>query len=165
MVGLRDEGLNGCHLEPTHASGQPCTVFGHTLGLESDGTEQWCNSIAEIHEHTVGEVPLSKGPLVRNPRWMIGGLLPLETRTFCLECSGSRRHPWPTKCLCTFLPKESGQDRQGFLEGLPRPDNSEARECVRQESSSSDVYKSTDVAEGYMQSANTMRMRFPADEH
>ena len=23
-----------------HASGQPCTVFGQTLGLESDGTEE-----------------------------------------------------------------------------------------------------------------------------
>ena len=110
-----------------HASGQPCTVFGQTLGLESDGTEelrmQWCVSAPPkfmntllVKFHTVLHPELSKGPLVRNTRWMIGGLLPLETRTFVLsvpvlEGIRGQQNVYVPPC------RRSGQDRQGFLEG------------------------------------------------
>ena len=138
---------------------------------QHDGTEKLrmlgCISIADSHEHTASEVPhrLSSRTVGRptGQEYQVDDRWPSAAGDthLCLECSGSRRHPWPTKCTRASLPKESGQDCQWFLEGSPRPpDNSEARQCVRQGSSSSDEYQSTDVAEGIRQAPTPLERNF-----
>ena len=50
------------------------TVFGRTLGLESDGMEEpmmpGCVSIANCHEHTAGEGPLYFYQSCRKADWV-----------------------------------------------------------------------------------------------
>ena len=88
-VGLRDDGLNGCHLEPTmHRDNRALSSDklwdSKVTALKNGG----CNGVSAppkfmntllVKFHTVFLPELSKGPLVRNTRWMTGGHNVLES--------------------------------------------------------------------------------------
>ena len=71
--------------------GEECFTLACFHGKHHAGVCLCCVSTADIHEHTAVEVlhrisSRAVGrPTVRNTRWMIGGLIPLETRTFVLS--------------------------------------------------------------------------------
>ena len=83
-VDLRDDGLNGCHLEPTMHRYNSALSSVKLCDSKSDGTEelrmQWCISTAEIHKHTVVEVPqrITSRAVTACTWLMIGGRHKLE---------------------------------------------------------------------------------------